>query len=280
MVRQIDRRLLKALTRHTRSLGLKRLFQSMGYERCAELPLIVSRLEPLFQKPLRYLDIGSGNGVFPSFVLKNSAWDVTCVDKFSWVSEQNLHAQRVMNGADYSSRFHVLEQDFLQTELPAESFDVITNISVIEHFEESTDSAAMQKSGRLLKPGGIYILTTLINDGHFKEFHLKGSVYGNEYGTAPVFFQRHYDVESFNSRVLVPSGLHQVERVYFGDYGFNFAEKFMVASWPWKPLKLLYQWATPTFARAFLSYQDYPVSRKDMKMYTASGAFVVLRKPE
>jgi SAM-dependent methyltransferase len=280
MVQPIDRRLLTALTRHTRSLGLKRFFQSMGYERSGELPLIVSRLEPLFGKPLRYLDIGSGDAVFPTFVLKHSAWDVTCVDKFSSVHRQHLFAQRVMNGADYTGRFHVVEKDFLQTELPAESFDVITNISVIEHFEGESDSLAMERSAQLLKRGGMYILTTLMNDGHYKEFFVKKSTYGEEYSSRPVFFQRHYDVVSFNERVIEPSGLQEIERLFFGDYGFQFAEKLMVMPWPWKSLKLFYQWATPAFARKFLSYRDYPVSRENMHMYTSSGVFVVLRKPE
>jgi SAM-dependent methyltransferase len=278
MIQHIDKRLLRELAAHTRRLGVKRTFQSMGYERSGELPLVASRLEPLFGQKLRYLDLGSGDGVLPSFILRRSAWDVTCVDKFSWVQKQHGLARRAMPAGGYEGRFHVLESDFLATSLPESSFDVITNISVIEHFEGSEDSVAMEKSARLLRPGGLYILTTLMNEGHFKEFFVQNSVYGERYEAKPVFFQRHYDAASFEARIVKPSGLVEKERLYFGDYGFQFCERFMVVPWPWKPLKIFYQWAAPSFAARFMSYRDYPVSRPDMHMYTASGVFVVLQR--
>lgn len=278
MIMPINFKLLNDLTSHTRHLGIKRFFQSTGYERCAEFPLVASRLEPLYSKKFKYLDIGSGQSIFPTYLLKRTAWDITCVDKFSWVQTQHEYARRVMGASTYKHRFHVLEQDFLEMELPEASFDIVTNVSVIEHFEDDLDIAAIKKSAMLIKPGGIYILTTLINDKYFKEFFLRKNVYGKNYQSDPVFFQRHYDVESFNNRIVRTSMLKERERLYFGDYGFQFSEKFMYVPWPWKPLKIFYQWATPFFARMFCSYRDYPISRPDMHMYTASGVFVVLGK--
>jgi len=280
MIQRINNRLQRDLTTHTRKLGIKRIFRNMGYERSGELPLITSRLEPLFKKKLRYLDIGSGDSVFPTYILYKTDWDVTCIDKFSSVKKQNTYARRIMNIPAYEKRFHVIEHDFLDMELPPASFDVITNISVIEHFEGNEDSFAMERSAKLLKPGGLYVLTTLINDGYFREFFLKKDIYGAEYSSAPVFYQRHYDVMSFNKRIIEPSGLAEKERIYFGDYGFQFGECFMDMPWPWKPIKIFYQWATPFFSRKFLTYRDYPISRKNMHLYTSSGVFVVLRKTE
>lgn len=252
----------------------------MGYERCGEFPLIISRLKVLFPKKLRYLDIGSGASVLPTYLLKKTEWDITCVDKFSWVQRQHIYAQQIMKNEKYQSRFHILEQDFLETDLLADSFDIITNISVIEHFDDHADSLVMEKSAKLLKPTGIYLLTTLINDGYFKEFYLKKNVYGEKYNLKPVFFQRHYDVPSFEKRIIGVSGLEEKERVYFGDYDFQFFEHFIDVPWPWKPLKIFYQWTTPFWARRFLAYRDYPLTRANMKMYTASGIFVVLEKPQ
>ncbi len=279
MIQTIDKRLSDELSGHTRSLSVKRFFQSMGYERSGELPLIVSRLEPDFHRPLRLLDIGSGDSVLPTFLLKKTAWDITCLDKFSWVQKQHEFARRVMDGRDYSSRFHVVEQDLLESDFPAESYDLITNISVIEHFDGMSDGEAMKRSAALLRPGGRYILTTLMNGARFREFFLNQNIYGEEFSGKSVFFQRHYDVPSFEERVLKPSGLHEMERIDFGDYGFQFAETFMDMPWPWKPVKALYQWATPVFARRFLTYRDYPFGNPAMRMFTASGVFVVLEKP-
>ena len=277
MTQRIDTRLSRDISAHTRRLSLKRFFQSMGYERSGELPLIVSRLEPLFDRELRLLDIGSGDSVLPSYLLRRSRWDITCLDKFSWVQKQHQFARRAV-GPGYERRFHVLEQDLREATFPAGAFDIITNISVIEHFEGTEDSEAMRRSAAFLRPGGKYILTTLINGAAFREFYLTQSVYGEQYAKKPVFFQRHYDVASFEDRIVRPSGLCESERVYFGDYGFQFAETFMDMPWPWKPVKLLYQWATPVFARRFLSYRDYPLGNPAMRMFTASGVFVVMEK--
>ena len=71
--------------------------------------------------------------------MKESGWDIWCVDKFSWVQRQYQHAARVMGENPYKDRLHVVEKDFLDAGLEAESFDVITNVSVIEHFEGDLD---------------------------------------------------------------------------------------------------------------------------------------------
>jgi SAM-dependent methyltransferase len=278
MIQHIDIRLQREFTMHTRRLGLKRIFQSMGYERSGELPLIASRLLPLFGKPIRLLDIGSGDSVFPSYILGNTDWDVTCLDKFSTVEKQPEYAQTILRGQPSEHRLHVVRSDLLSAHLAPESFDVITNISVIEHVPGADDAQVMHESAKLLKPGGICLLTTLINDGHAREFYVKSDVYGDRYNDQPIFFQRHYDVLSFEKRVLKPAGLIEKERLYFGDYGFQFFENFMDIPWPWKPIKILYQWATPLFSRRFLTYRDYPVSRVGMHMFTASGVFVYLQK--
>jgi hypothetical protein len=250
----------------------------MGYERCAELPLVASRLERKFGLKLRHLDIGSGEGVFPTYLLKNTKWDITCVDKSSSVQKQEVYAHRIMKGVDCADRFHVVEADLLALDLPPRSFDVITNISVIEHFEADKDSIAMEKSAKLLKVGGTYIFTTLMNDQHPKEFFVERNVYGQNYGSKPIFFQRHYDVASLNHRLIKPTGLLEKERVYFGDYGAQFFEHFIDIEWPWKAVKIAYQWLTPFFARRFLTYRDSPVENAEMRMHTASGVIVFLER--
>ncbi|MBX2962034.1 MAG: class I SAM-dependent methyltransferase [Cyclobacteriaceae bacterium] len=250
----------------------------MRFERCGELPYILSVLEPYFDQELKYLDIGTGNSTFPSFLLKKTKWDITCLDKFSWMQMQHSFAEKVMDKDRYEHRFHVVEKDFLAVELPPETYDIITNISVIEHFEGASDSLAMAKSARLLKPGGIYILSTPVNDGFHHEFYIKEDVYGEKYDNKPVFFQRHYSVESFFNRIVLPSGLQEKQRIYMGEYGFQFKEIFLDPPALLKPLKIFYQWAVPFFAKQFISYRNYPVSRPKMKIYTSSAVISVLQK--
>lgn len=273
---RIDRHLLADIVRHNSKLGLKNRVKGLNYERCAELPFIAGYLKSRFGNNLHYLDIGSGESPFPSYLLNNSNWDITCIDKFSWVQRQHDHAARVMPGVNVKERFHIVEKDFLSTELPPESYDVITNISVIEHFEGEGDSAAMQASARLLRPGGLYILTTLINEGFFNEFYLKKNIYGETFQDEPVFYQRHYDSKNLEERIIRPSGLVEKERVYFGDYGFQAFEN-VFQKIP-RVVRVLYQWTMPMVAARFLAYSANPVSRADMRMNTASGVILIMTK--
>jgi SAM-dependent methyltransferase len=278
MPQRIDKALLQDLSSHTRSLGLARVFRSMAYERCIELPLIVSRLRPMFRKPLRYLDIGSGDSILPSYLLARTDWTMTLVDKFSTLSAQSTYAQKVMEGQAWEDRFTVVNDDFLAWKGNDGGYDIITLISVIEHFAGTTDSAGIQKAARLLAPGGLLIVVAPYNEGYARDFFMKGEVYGEKFSGEPVFFQRHYDRTTLEGRIITPSGLKVEERLFYGDYGFQYKEIFTNLPWPWKPLKVLYQWATPDFARAFARYSDDPVSRPEMQMYTASGVFLALRK--
>jgi hypothetical protein len=275
---RIDVQKLKELDSHNKKLGLKRILKGISYERCAELPYILTKIEPYFEIPLTYLDIGSGNSILPSFLLSKSKWDIHCVDKFKSVNKQLTYARRSYKCSNRISRFHIIEKDFMKTELQNESFDIITNISVIEHFAENSDSEAIKKSSELLKTGGLYILTTLINDGHYREFYLKKSVYGVKFNSVPVFYQRHYDVKQLEERIIKPSGLKEIERIYFGEYDYQFFNKFLKVPWLFKPIKLLYHWATPFFAQRYITYRNYPVSNPKMDIVTVSGIIIVLKK--
>jgi 2-polyprenyl-3-methyl-5-hydroxy-6-metoxy-1,4-benzoquinol methylase len=270
---RIDSVVLKTIVRHHRRLGLARSLRGVPYERCAELAWIVGHLKARFGDVLSCLDIGSGESLLPTYILRNSCWQVTCLDKFESVQKQKQFLDRTGGPSD---RFRVIQANLLTADLPERSFDVITNVSVIEHFEGNLDSAAMEASARLLKPGGEYVLTTLINEGFFREFYLDRDVYDSKYDGAPVYYQRHYDTPSLTRRIIKPSGLVERERIYFGEYGFQCFEEVLQRP---KPLRVLYMWLTAMFAKRFASYRSYPVSRKDMRMNTASGVILVLTKP-
>ncbi|HTD94192.1 MAG TPA: methyltransferase domain-containing protein [Chitinophagaceae bacterium] len=273
----IDPVYLKKISSHYRSQGMYYAIKSLNYERCAELPYILKKLEPRFKEKLNYLDIGSGGeSPLPTFLLKNTNWNIYCIDKFDWVNKQIDFAKKNVPEDVIRERLHIIKQDFLVEEFNDLKFDVITNVSVIEHFDGTTDSTAMNKSARLLKAGGTYILTTLFNEGHFKELYVNNNVYGVEYKDAGVFYQRHYDSKSISDRLIVPSGLKEKERIYFGDYGFRFFERFLQLPKLLKPLKVLYSWAVPFFAKKYITYNNKPISYADMKINTSSGIILTL----
>lgn len=277
---KINPHFLKEITRHYRSQGLYYAIKSLNYERCAELPYVLQCLEPRFGERLNFLDIGpGGESPLPTYLLKKTNWNIYCIDKFSWVRKQLDFARRTIPADVIESRFHIIEQDFLTEKFEDNFFDIVTNISVIEHFESDTDSLAMAKSARLLKPGGIYLLTTLMNEGNFREFYIEKSVYGEAFdNNRKVYYQRHYDTRAVEERLLKPSGLKEVRRTYFGDYGYRFFERVLQLPAALKPLKIFFSWAVPHFARTFLTYSLEPISYPDMKINTSSGVILTLSK--
>lgn len=276
MNRRINEQLARNIDAHAKRLRFLYRIKGFGYERAIELPLLAEYLKPMLDKPLRYLDIGTGQSIFPSWVAANSNWDVTCLDKFSWVEKQHDYAAKLGLSKD---RFHVVLRDFLEAELEVETFDVITNISVIEHFEGELDSVAMAKSAKLLKPGGLYLLTTPLNEGHARDWFLNQDVYGEKYESKPVFFQRHYDVESFGKRIVEASGLKEVSRTYFGDYDTPFFNDKIVEQHGLKKIsRTLLQMNTVSHALQHGSYRDVPVSQPGMKIYTSAGVCVAMTK--
>ncbi|MBF0368932.1 MAG: methyltransferase domain-containing protein [Magnetococcales bacterium] len=276
MQERINPTTLRALACHNNKLGLIRILKSMRYERAAELPLILDHLHPRFDEPLHYLDVGTGDSILPTFLYDNSRWSITVVDKHAWVSNQNDYMTRLGHHLP-DKRFQVVKQNVLK-HTPKTPYDIITSISVIEHIEAPFDLEVMKYTASLLQDGGIYLLTTLINEGFPRDFYKAGEVYG-DHRSGQVFYQRHYDLDQLHQRIIAPSGLEEAGRVYFGEYDFPFGEKLLFPPVRKYPGKLLYSWASHHFARQFLSYSKKPVSRATLSMDTAAGVILLLRKP-
>jgi len=156
MHKKIDTAILRSLIQHNRKLGIKRMLKSVGYERSAELPYIVAALKNKFGERLRYLDIGSGDSLLPTYLLGYTNWNITCLDKFAWVQQQARYSELVKT-ENTLNRLQIKQSNLFDF-YTEEKFDIITSISVIEHFEDALDAKAMAHSASLLNYGGIYIL--------------------------------------------------------------------------------------------------------------------------
>src|SRR5215213_7055916 len=131
----INQATLSEITGHFASLRAANRLHGLNYERCAELPYVIDRLRPRFSERLAYLDIGSGGeSPLPTYLLRATNWNVQCIDKFDWVRRQETYAERLMGRGKVDGRFSVQVRDLLSADLPDEAYDIITNISVIEHF--------------------------------------------------------------------------------------------------------------------------------------------------
>ena len=285
MSKSISSQDLNNLLKHTKLLGLKSQIKRFKYttpltlERCAELPYIINLLKDLFHEKFNYLDIGTGESPLPSYFLSKTKWDISCIDKFDWIDKQVSFAKNLPNLDNdiIEKRFHIYRENFLDKDFGDKKFDLITNVSVIEHLEGSLDTEMMIKTGKLLKPGGRLILTTPINEDFYQEFYLKSNVYGENYNNKSVYYQRHYDSESIKKKLVEPSNLKKESEIFFGEYGFQSFEKLMQNKSQY--FRTICQFFTKYLAKTFISYRKYPLSRPDMQMNTSSGVILELVKP-
>ena len=95
----------------------------------------------------KLLDVGCGGGRFLNR-MKRHGWSVEGID----FDEQATRKVTVR----YGIKTHV--GDLAQCALPANSFDVITMSQTIEHLYDP--KATLQESLRVLKPGGLLVITT------------------------------------------------------------------------------------------------------------------------
>ena len=111
----------------------------------------------------------------------------------------------------------VLDGDATKLEFPDNIFDTVISISVIEHINGNGDSKAMQEFWRVLIPGGKLILTTHIAKQKRVEYRDHDQYNISRHKKSKYFFQRVYDSESFNERILSQLPVKPIDQKIWGE---------------------------------------------------------------
>jgi SAM-dependent methyltransferase len=95
-------------------------------------------------------------------------------------------------------------QDARASQFPSEEFDIVFSMSVIEHVEGPTgDSASMREMSRVLKPGGLLLVTVPFGPKYTEQerlgFRGAARVTGNQ---SRYFFQRIYTPVAAEERII------------------------------------------------------------------------------
>lgn len=158
----------------------------------------------------KYLDISSPYA-FPILFLKKRKdlrADFVNPDKADLNTTKQL-----LRSAKQDSRCSFYDCLIQDAPLEAESFDIITSISVVEHIPENRQ--AIQKIWELLKPGGKLILTVPCAAESY-EVHVNTNHYGLYDGDASgnYFLEYVYDDALLNEWIFSMTGLPTAKTVY------------------------------------------------------------------
>jgi hypothetical protein len=87
---------------------------------------------------------------------------------------------------------------------------------VLEHIPGAGDTLAFGEIVRVVRPGGIIVVTVPYAASYHETF-VAGPVYEREYGGEPVFFERHYDSETLRSRLIGNSSTQLLNLELWGE---------------------------------------------------------------
>lgn len=192
---------MAALKKGDLLLGLINLLQGINFYRCWELPLILSYFD--FSKGMRVLDVGSYKSILPLYVA-HLGCEVHVVDIDPKVAIQQKYARYLGKERWLDKRFYVNVQDATTTSFRDGLFDLILNISAVEHFPGDGDIEFVKEANRILKPGGRLFLSFGIGE-EYREWRWEW------------LFCRTYDKEALEKRIIEPSGLEVEAEFYFED---------------------------------------------------------------
>ncbi|MDY6895330.1 MAG: methyltransferase domain-containing protein [Thermotogota bacterium] len=231
-------------------LGSRRIIGAIEYFRCLEGPLASNNLK--LERGHTLLDIGSSNTIFPPFMASKGV-QVWATD----IDDSVLKLGGVVEKLEISN-FHAEIQDARSLPYPGNCFDRISAISTLEHIPNDGDSIAVKEMSRVLKKGGVMVIT--VPYGSFEEERQQHVSY----------FQRVYSEEDIHKRLIEPSGL-EVERIeYFGETKYNFTKY-----WNKIPslLKIPFLWAQPIFSKLFLGFikDTNNLSRVEKNVFMKTG---------
>jgi len=196
-------------------LGLKRLALPVGYWRAVEFAYVWRQLRP--PAGARVLDIGSPKDL-AAMLAYHRGYEVVATDILptAVLLSRRYGSAQGLEGHG-RGRVHAEVQDARALTYADDSFDAAYSVSVLEHIPDDGDSAAMRELMRVVRPGGV-VVVTVPYDRRYRETFVDGPVYERKpLGSEAVFFERHYDRESLTKRLLGQGTAEVVDLSFWGE---------------------------------------------------------------
>ena len=163
--------------------------------------------------PKRILDVSSPRAFAFYICKKVSTSTYTMINPDRIDRQETLIQKKALN----INNLNVLDGDATKLKFADNKFDAVISISVIEHINGNGDMKAMKEFWRVLTPGGKLILTTHIAKQKRVEYREHDQYNLSRHKKSKYFFQRVYDSESFNKRILSRLPVKPIDQKIWGE---------------------------------------------------------------
>lgn len=196
-------------------LGLKRLALPVSYWRSAEFAYVLRQLTQ--PAGALILDVGSPKDL-AAMLARQRRYEVVATDILpEAVALSRRYARAQGLDGRGPGRVHSEVQDGRALRYPDGSFDAAYSVSVLEHIPDEGDAAAMSELIRVVRPGGVVVVTVPF-DRRYRETFVHGPVYERKpVASEPIFFERHYDQEALTTRLLGSAATQVAELSFWGE---------------------------------------------------------------
>jgi SAM-dependent methyltransferase len=162
------------------------------------------------RRNLKILDISSPK-ILAFYAARKYGHEITGID--IWNEELVMWRdmlRRIGNLRNAAGRVQLAIEDATCLAHADESFDAVYSISAIEHIDGMGDAKAIKEVSRVLKKGGVAVLTVPYDEKGYDVFKNE-DVYRKKFTAAPVFYERWYSRDMLQERLLKDSGLELVD---------------------------------------------------------------------
>lgn len=206
--------------------GLKRLLTPINMSRCFELPNAFNELGFVNGRGYSVLDLSSPK-LLSFYIAKKTGSRVVATD----IARQELAAWRTLWDIIDRKRTFISSEKLDITALDGrrmpykdETFDRAVCVSVLEHIDADGDTVTIKELARVLKKGGILVLTLPYSWEYYEEYK-DCDVYGLYDSSSKKFFwSRYYDDQSLMKRLIEPSGLELIKKQYVVEKPISFCK--------------------------------------------------------
>jgi SAM-dependent methyltransferase len=197
------------------TLGLKRVAFPIGYWRSVEFAYVWRQLG--LRRGARVLDLGSPKDL-AAMLARHRGFEVVATDILpDAVDLSRRYAEGQGLDGRGPGRVWSEAQDGRALSYPDASFDAAYSVSVLEHIPQDGDLRALAELVRIVRPGGI-VVVTVPYALEYRETFVPGRVYERTaVNGEPVFFERHYDGARLSARLIGSAHTEVVDMSVWGE---------------------------------------------------------------